>query len=179
MASALYAVKKSADGLTLEFEFSSGKTTSRKSIQFAKNGYLSQVSTEVTENAVPVPHQVAWRGGFGDMAVPNATSNQRTTHYDVQAQKLIVKAASDAKDGPFTTAGTFSFAGVEDTYFAAVFLPSGNGATEIQTFGDAVANAFEQKETPRVGAAVGGEGRNRFAFFVGPKDLDKIGRAHV
>jgi YidC/Oxa1 family membrane protein insertase len=175
--SALYAVKYSDDGLTVTFEFSNGKVFARKVFHFVKDRYLVQTSTEVTESGAPVPHLIAWRGGFGDMSVPNPTSAQQGIYYDATAGKLVKKSAKDGKNGPVTAAGAFSFAGIEDSYFTAVFLPSG-GTTEIESFGDKVSSPTNPGSELFAGAAVGGDGVNRLPMFVGPKDLDILKRVN-
>src|SRR5436309_4872904 len=45
----LYSVKRSDDGLGINFEFSDGKVFVRKTFHFAKDSYLAEVSTEVTD----------------------------------------------------------------------------------------------------------------------------------
>ncbi len=169
---ALYAVKPQPDRLGVDFEFSSGRTRVKKSFRFRKDSYLSQVTSEVFEGGVAVPHLLAWRGGFGDLSVLNAVGTQHSIYFDSASNKLEVNEAKAAKDGPALVAGTFSFAGIEDTFFAAVFLPAGNGSLEMLTISDQVATKFEPKEDSFVGAAVGGEGRNTLSLFVGPKDID-------
>ena len=168
---ALWVAKPTPDGLGIDLEYSSAGFTGRKSFRFRNDSYLAQVSSEVTENATtPVPHLLAWRGGFGDATLQNAASAQHSVHYDVSQSKLIVNDAKAAKNGPVSSAGSFSFAGVEDNYFAAVFLPAMGASTEITTFSDPIPTAG--KEVPYVGAAIGGGGENRFELFVGPKDID-------
>ncbi|MGH9660229.1 MAG: membrane protein insertase YidC, partial [Bryobacteraceae bacterium] len=174
LAAALYQVKRGADGLSVEFEYSSGKVTSKKTFSFSQNTYLTQLTSDVTENGAPAPHQIAWRGGFGDLAVAAPDAAQHSIYYDLGESKLIIKQAKDAKDAPVTASGTFSFAGVEYLYFAAVYLPSGNGASQGQTFSDSVLTPFQKEEAAFAGAAVGGEGRNRFSLYVGPKDIDVL-----
>ena len=168
----LYSAKPAGDALSVSYEFSDGKTQARKSFHFQKDSYLVRVSTEVSESAALVPHLVAWRGGFGDSALTNAASLQHSIHYDVAAAKLITNDAKSAKNGPVSSSGTYSFAGIEDNYFAAAFLPDGNGAVEIMTLSDSVPTLINPKEEPHVGAAVGGAGRNEYSVFVGPKDVD-------
>jgi YidC/Oxa1 family membrane protein insertase len=168
---ALYAVKKSPDGLHVEFEFSDGSFVARKSFQFDKATYLSQVVTEVAAGGARVPHLIRWRGGFGDMTVPAPAAAQKSLHYDASAGKLILTEAGDAKDGPVTAAGNFTFAGIQDTYFAAVFLPRG-ATTEIRTVRDQAPTPANPTPEHLVGVAVGGDGINRLAMFVGPKDID-------
>jgi YidC/Oxa1 family membrane protein insertase len=94
-------------------------------------------------------------------------------YYDTTAGKLIITEAGDAKDGPVTANGTFNFAGIQDTYFAAVFLPRG-GATEIHTVRDQAPTPSNKEPEQLVGVAVGGEGINRLAMFTGPKDIDVL-----
>ncbi len=70
----------------------------------------------------------------------------------------------------------YSFAGLEDEYFAGVFLPEGHATVEVtDLFADNIPNAAGTEEQ-RVGAAVGGEGINDFSFFVGPKDTDLLNK---
>ncbi|MGH9722508.1 MAG: membrane protein insertase YidC, partial [Bryobacteraceae bacterium] len=169
---ALYTVKRAPDNLGIDFEFSSGKTTVRKKIRFTRNTYLLDLSTEVTEMGAPLPHEITWRGGFGDMAVPSAAASQHTIYYDEAASKLVVYSVSDAKNGPLAESGLYSFAGLEDTYFAAVFLPHPNTTIGIVTLSEAVPSPATKQTEPHIGAAVGGDGRNQLSLFVGPKDID-------
>jgi YidC/Oxa1 family membrane protein insertase len=170
----LYAVKASADGMGVDYEYSDGDTTIRKSFRFEKNRYLSTFASEATQNGAGIPHLVQWRGGFGDAAVQNASGAQRSVHFDISSGKLVVNSAKDAKDGPVTSYGSYSFAGMEDTFFAAVFLPRDDAQTEFTTYSDTVPGAADAKEVPHAGAAVGGRTANTFQVFVGPKDLDVL-----
>ncbi len=119
-----------------------------------------------------MPHLLAWRGGFGDSALPNSAVLQHSIHYDLAQSKLITQDAKSAKNGPVPASGSYSFAGIEDNYFAAAFLPEGNGSVDTMTFGDSVPTAINPKEELHVGAAVGGAGRNEYSVFIGPKDVD-------
>ena len=169
---ALYRVQR-PDMLTVNFEYSDGRTDVKKSFKFAPKSYQVAVSSQVTQNGAPVPHGLAWRGGFGDSTVPNPATAQSALFYDLSNSKLVVKAVKDAKDGPVSSAGQYSFAGLQDAYFAAVFLPEGRSLVELTEFSDTVANASNADEQ-RVGAGVGGEGSNTFTLFAGPKDYDLL-----
>jgi YidC/Oxa1 family membrane protein insertase len=168
---ALFAAKPADDGLGVTYEFSDGTVTARKTFHFQKNQYVAQVSTEVSERGAPLAHVIAWRGGFGDPSVVNPSA-QHTIYFDLNNSKLVTHDVKSAKNGTVTSEGNFSFAGVEDTYFTAAFLPAGSGSLKVLTFSDTVATATDEKEQPRVGAGIGGSGRNLFLVFVGPKDLD-------
>jgi len=169
---ALYAAKVSEDGLSIDFSFSDGNLVSRKTYQFRKDSYLSEVVSEVAEGGRRLSHLLVWRGGFGDKQVPGAVAAQHSVYFDVPANKLVVKSASDAKDEPLAAEGVFSFAGIQDTYFAAVFLPPADAPVRHHTYSDSVPSGPDGAEAPHVGAGVGDSGANRYALFAGPKDID-------
>ena len=106
--------------------------------------------------------------------VPTAASNQRTLYFDVTQNKLVEQAAKSAASGPITATGNFSFGGLGDNYFEAVFLAEGNTGTSQVTFADRVKTPID--ETPQLftGVAVSDVPANRFELFVGPKDLDLL-----
>jgi len=169
---ALFSVHR-PDPLTVIFEYSDGRADVKKSFRFAQNSYLVAIDSEVTRDGMPAPHSLAWRGGFGDSTVANPVNTQTAVYYDLNNSKLVVQPVKNAKDGPVSATGQYSFAGLQDSYFAGVFLPEGRSQVEITEFADTVANANNSNEQ-RVGAAVGGEGFNRFTFFPGPKDYDLL-----
>lgn len=169
---ALFAAKPTADGLGIDYEFSDGHTACKKSFRFQRDGYLSQVTSEVSNDGTPVPHLLAWRGGFGDPTLSSPESAEHALYYDVGANKLTANTSKTAKKGPVSATGSYSFAGLEDSFFAAVFLPKGTGTFEITTFSDSVPTILNPKEEPLVGAGVGGQADNRFSLYVGPKDVE-------
>jgi YidC/Oxa1 family membrane protein insertase len=178
----LYVAKPSPDGLGIEYTFSNGTDYALKKFQFSKSGYLSQVTSEVTINGVPTDHLLQWRGGFGDPTVLNRTGEEHAVYYDphesgiISQGKLVNKDAKSVKNGPIITTGDYSFAGLDDRFFAAVFLPKDNTAIKVETIKDDVPPAPAGKEEMRVGVEVGGDSVNRFSVFVGPKDVDLLRR---
>jgi YidC/Oxa1 family membrane protein insertase len=166
---ALFAAKPAGDGLSVTYEYSEGAVTARKTFRFEKSRYIGQISTEVTENGAPIPHLIAWRGGFGDPSIANPLA-QHSIYFDLTDNKLNTHDAKAAKNGAVTSEGNFSFAGVEDTYFTAAFLPVA-GPVKLVTYSDTVPTAANPKEEPHVGIGIGNS-HNNFAVFVGPKDLD-------
>lgn len=176
---AWYTQTPEPDGLGVSYEYSDGHTAVHKTFRFQKNSYLSQVSTAVTIDGKPVTHLIEWRGGFGDLTIATPGANGRTLHFDVAKNKLVEKAVSDAKNGPVATSGNFSFAGLADPYFAAVFLPEGNGSNmEVVATADTVRTPLEEKPAMFAGVAVSDGTENRFELFVGPKDLDILGKVN-
>ena len=117
------------------------------------------MTSQVSQNGVMLPHELEWRGGFGDETIVKPEVAQHALLYDPNAPRsygvfnneLQKKDASTAKNGPVTSSGQYTFAGVEDAYFAGVFLPSGPSSLELTTYSDAIPK--DGKDVPRVGAA--------------------------
>jgi len=180
----LYTAKPGADGLSVVYEFSDGKNYARKTFEFPKNGYLTQVTTEVTQNGTPVAHSIQWRGGFGDATVLNRVADEHAVYYDPHQSgtlgltqgKLYANDAKSVKDGPVNTTGSYSFAGLDDKFFAFAFLPKDNATIKVETIKDDVPPTPGGKDETRVGVEIGGDSVNRFTAFVGPKDIDLLRR---
>lgn len=167
----LFLATRSPDGLGVSFDYAEGGTVAHKAFTFQSDGYLTEVASEVRVNGAEIPHLLEWRGGFGDFAVQNASGVQRAIRYNLSDSKLANDSTKAAKDGPTNRDGQFSFAGLEDQYFAAVFLPRSQTNLETTLFNDRVPTQFDKSEQAFIGSAVGGPGENRFELFVGPKDL--------
>jgi YidC/Oxa1 family membrane protein insertase len=174
LGQSLYAAEAASDGMGVIYRFSNGKLFSEKSFRFKKGSYLVEISSEVRQGALQIPHLLSWRGGFGDATIENPANSQRTVYFDPAANKLVTTAVKEAKNGPLTHGGAFSFAGAEDQYFAALFLGAPDSSIELRTFNDSVVGAVSNKEEPHIGFAVGGAGLNRYSAYVGPKELETL-----
>ncbi len=172
---AIYQETADPDGLGVTYDYSDGHTVVRKTFRFQKDSYLAQVTSEVKTDGQPVTNGLEWRGGFGDFTLSNPAANQKTIYYDLVNNSLKERTISDAKNGPFVAEGSFSFAGVEDTYFTAVFLPDTKNATIKEvTFSDTTRTPFIEKPAAYTGAAISMGSLNQFRVFVGPKDYDLL-----
>jgi len=179
---AFFTETPDAGGLGVAFEYSDGHTRVRKTFRFLRDSYLCQVASEVTVDSKPLAHAIEWRGGFGDLTVSNAPSKEYTLYFNPAENKLYEQGAKAAKDGPSAATANFSFAGLEDQYFAAVFLPQAGAAAggedrqpfTATTFADTLRTVAIEKPQTLVGAAVSLGAENHFRLFVGPKDLDLL-----
>lgn len=172
---AWYKQTPEPDGLGVNYEFSDGHVLVRKTFRFKQGSYIADVSTEVTMDGKPLQHMIQWRGGFGDLTIGTAGGGQRTLYYNVTENKLVEQAPKAASKGPLTAGGNFSFAGIADTYFAAVFLSEGGASMQQVTFSDTVKTVLpELATTPLSGVAISASPANHFELFVGPKDIDML-----
>lgn len=184
------------------FEWSSGNLAARKLIAFP-NGYLTELETDVWVDGLPVPHRVRWGGGFGDLHAPAAgfAPNFLLRRTD-KLQRVGIEAALNTTGWiwkaapqlpPFT--GEAAYAGLEDRYFAVLFIPetpalnvvvdsgewipvethngNGNGDTARTNITDGEEEEADGKPqllgTIAVGSATNPQ--NRFRLFVGPKEI--------
>ncbi len=185
----IYAHRFPTEGFqTIEFEYADANFRGKKKFVFQKSDYRVQVSTEAYVSGQPVPHNLSWRGGFGDATVnapsgyvhsihmtgPDATKGEGIlgSLRDPRGQ-LVVRDGKAAANGTMIERGQFAFAGVEDSYFAAVFFPKQTGRViELRTYSDAVKQISDGATEPHAGVSVGGNATNDFTLFVGPKDVD-------
>jgi len=173
-----YAVTTTDSGLGLSFDFSDGRVVAHKAFRFAPDSYLFDAVSEVKENGAGIPNMLAWRGGFGDRTAYAAGAAMKTLFFDTSQNKLVENEVKIAKDAPAVSSGAYSLAGLEDTYFLGVFLPRDRGTVKVETLSDSVQLTPDAGETPVIGVGVGGEARNDFSVFVGPKDLDLLRRVN-
>jgi YidC/Oxa1 family membrane protein insertase len=166
----LFKVERSGD-LAVTFEYSDGRTAAKKTFQFMPKSYLVQITSQVIDNGVLLPHELTWRGGFGDQTIPNPASVEGSLYYDEASSKLVKSAVKAADKGPVTSSGQYSFAGIEDKYFSAVALPTTGAGLALTTYSDPIPGATGADEK-RIGTGVGGSGLNSFNLFIGPKDSD-------
>ncbi|MBV8898416.1 MAG: membrane protein insertase YidC [Acidobacteriaceae bacterium] len=168
----LYQAQLTAGGLGVDYTYSSGNIAIHKSFLFARDSYLATIKAQVLENNTPVPSVLMWRGGFGDIKVRNANAAEHTIRYDTAAGKLVTKSIKDAKNGPVTDTGSYTFGGLEDGFFAAVALPPDTNSLEVRTYSDELKVPGEEKPAAFIGAGISTGAQDDFSLFVGPKDID-------
>jgi len=177
-----YTQTPDADGLGVTYGYSDGHTSVHKTFRFQRDSYLCEVSSEVTLDQRPLAHAIEWRGGFGDLTVANAASKENTLYFNPAENKLFEQGVGAAKNGPSAASANFSFAGLEDQYFAAVFLPVAGGVSNTEerppfvatTFADKLRTVAVETPAPLIGTAVSQGADNHFRLFIGPKDLDLL-----
>jgi YidC/Oxa1 family membrane protein insertase len=170
----LYQPKVSDNGLLIQYEYSDGQTTITKSFHFRKDSYVAHIQSAVVEDGNYVPSFLMWRGGFGDKRVHSAASKEKTVYYNEANSKLVTKDTGDAQKGPVTDTGKYAFAGLQNTFFAAVALPETGSQLRIRTYSDAVKMPGETKPVEYVGSGLSSGIKNDFSLFVGPKEVSVL-----
>jgi len=163
------------------FHWSNGHLDIAKTLSFRPD-YQMSLEASATLDGKPLACGIAWRGGFGDRTVYRASQlvsvfyQQGGSLNAIQYKKLGVSGNSTQ---PFQQPGAMEFAGIEDQFFTAAFIPDGTDLylshwTQWHHF---VANG-QQTAEPMAEMAVGSAapGPVKMRAYVGPKDLALLGK---
>jgi YidC/Oxa1 family membrane protein insertase len=167
----------------LQFVWSDGHLEVTKSFQF-DHSYVVRVETSVKFNGTPIKTGLAWLGGFGDLTVQNPVPVETVNVFYNEGGKLTdlpyKKLEGPEKWGPGVWMGGKDFAGIEDRYFAAAFLPVNgvaNGSIETRywkVFRTVQKDGKDEQEPVSEVAASTSSQPTALRVYVGPKDYDDL-----
>ncbi len=163
----------------LSFEYASGPLSVRKSFIFG-NEYVISIETAVTYDGKPVPSFPMWPAGMGDETTAPAYASERIEYIaDGKVERLPAKKIS----GGNTIRGPFNWAGSQDQFFAAIFLPDSPETAAMVTLRNTITLPKDPKKPDPnevvhyevLGTAVGdNSGVTKERLFVGPKALEVL-----
>jgi YidC/Oxa1 family membrane protein insertase len=170
---------------SLTFKFSDGSVDVTKTFSFDET-YVIHADVQVLHNGSPVRTLISWPGGFGDQY--NAQT-YASSQIDYSQSAKDTHLAAKKVSGGETINGPFDWAGVSDSFFAAVLLPDSPETASLVTFHNNLDVAKTIHRTgfgsgspsksainvPVLGAAVGDlSGRTQARIFVGPKAINVL-----
>jgi len=168
----------------VSFEFSDGTTSVRKTFRF-DDSYVMTIETAVTVDGKPVQAYPSWPAGFGDQGTSPSWASARIDYY---AGDKVERLAAKKISGGNTLPGPIQWAGPQDQYFAAIFLPDLPDKAAMVTL-HTTTQVPKNPEHPDpnnltkvdvLGAAVGDvDGTTKERIFVGPKALDVLESVHA
>ena len=184
--SALY-ITSSSGNLTapgeLSFDYASGGTVVHKSFVFGTT-YAVSIETSVTQNGQAVQAYPVWPAAFGDETTAPGYATQKVEY---MADGKVERLAPKKVIGGNTLRGPFNWAGPQDQFFAAIFLPDNPDTAAMVTLHDSVTVPKDPKKPDPndtikydvLGAAVGDiSGITKERLFVGPKALEVLESVH-
>ena len=163
----------------LTYEYASGDTIVRKSFQFGDT-YVISIEAEVTRAGQQVQAYPMWPAALGDETTAPGYASQKIEYMaDGKVERLAMKKVS----GGNTLRGPFNWAGPQDQFFAAIFLPD-NPDTAVMVMQHNSITVPKDPKNPNpnevnkyevLGAAVGdSSGATKERIFVGPKALNVL-----
>jgi YidC/Oxa1 family membrane protein insertase len=185
--SALYVSTKSGKQTApteISFEYSDADLSVTKKFTF-DHSYVVHIETAVRYKDADVAAFPVWPSGLGDETSPGSYANLQIEHQS--ADKVTRLPAKKVVSGA-TLTGPFDWAGVVDSYFAAVFIPdkpADAALISLRNFLDVPKNPENPnpQDTVKVevlGAGVGNlRGPTTQRLFVGPKSLEVLESVQV
>lgn len=156
----------------LQFRYADGGIEVVKTLSFRSGSYEVELDCDVSVNGRPVDYFLLWQGGFGDATLAN-TWAKRTVFY--RGQEAIERMEVGDLESKQEMEGRFRFLGVEDHYFAAVFLPVGsNGLHRIHLAQDTEPSDEDSEALSLRAGVYSAASEGRFRLFVGPKDTEVL-----
>lgn len=163
------------DTKSLEFVFSDGNHTFRKTFGFRADSYLIDFTVAADRESQPILPRVTWSPGI-------ETARSYTKADVLKPSRAIVNTGEevehlDAKEEYQKIGSTVRWAGVEDNYFLAIFIPTDSGAQPADAY---MRRVGEDKKPHRVNVVLSALRAQplKLALFIGPKDyyiLDQLG----
>jgi YidC/Oxa1 family membrane protein insertase len=189
-------IEVAKDGSSLTFHYASNGVEVVKTVRFDQS-YVLTIESQVTRNGVPVRALLSWPAGLGDMEefLPAHTGASSGYQVRLSASALYAWSIDGKQDtekvskvsGNATIDAPYEYAGIEDLYFAAAFLPDAPSRATTVTLHNAIdlpSNpsdpSSEKKPADLIGLAMGDQsGVTRLRLYAGPKQLDVLKTIHA
>ena len=161
---------------SISFEFADQDLRVEKRLTFTQGSYAVAVQSRVWINSRPADYTLLWRSGFGDPSVDERMAVRRALY---RSEQKITRIKSTDVQPEQDLSGSFAFVGMEDQYFAAVFLSATNDLIQrIELARDESLGENGKKEVLlKVGVFGSTPSRVDFKMFVGPKDTEVLQKA--
>ena len=170
---AISAPSSTASGAPTEVDmhWSDGHLDVTKKIKFDLN-YEVNVEVAASLDGKPLPVAIAWRGGFGDKAVYKAATLV-TVYYSAAGKLNLLQykklGVANNQSEPAVQYGPLEYAGIEDQFFTAAFLPDG---TDLSLWHWTQDHSGDPEAQMAAGSTAAGPVKLR--AYIGPKDLGQL-----
>ena len=162
--------------VTLTFTYSDGKVQVKKQFSLGAE-YVAKVEVSLFDGQNNLPVEVTWPGGFGDHSLASAAIESYRQAVYGSIGDLTTVAQSKVKEDR-TISGPLQVAGLEDKFFAEIFLPDAPDQVSFRLARQEWSPPdWTEKDKPKPLAAtlVGTQPKALgFRVFIGPKNLDVL-----
>lgn len=158
------------------FEYANQNLRVSKQVRFTNGSYVVGVDSRVLLNSKPTDHYISWSSGFGDASVDPKLAVHRAIYQTTEGKITRLKDSDVGQEQELS--GSFDFVGLEDLYFASLFLPEqGKAIRRIQLSQNEHDVAEGKKEKLLRAAGFSDSQENKeVRLFVGPKDTEVLRR---
>ena len=152
---------------TLEFTYSDGTHSYRKKFDFKADSYLINMLLSAEQAGQPLRLKVNWAPGIETVQSYRKADLLKPSRGVVNTGEKVEHL--DAKEEMQKIGTTVRWAGVEDNYFLAIFIPADSSAEPADAFLSRVGDAKKPHHVSVMLAAHRAQPLN-LVMFVGPKD---------
>jgi YidC/Oxa1 family membrane protein insertase len=165
-----------APPVTVTFTYSDGKIQAKKQFSFGAE-YVAKVEVSVFDGQHYLPVEVTWPGGFGDHSLPPSVFDSIRLGVYGSIGDLTTTVQGKVKEDR-TIPGPLQLAGLEDKYFASIFLPEAPDQVSFRLARQEWSPPdWTEKDKPRplLAGLIGTQPRPlTFRLMVVPKNLDVL-----
>jgi YidC/Oxa1 family membrane protein insertase len=169
----LLAVQAGQPGL-LTFRYAAQDVEAEKSLKFAREGYLVEVSARVRRGGRELPARVSWGPGVGN---PTPQEMEVSGYHPPQAVFMAPPSAVERvpaeKIGTVRAVSQPMWIGVESTYFAALWVPPPGSSAELRSL---TLPTQPPHPAPAAVLTLPASGLPPAVLYVGPKDYATLSR---
>jgi YidC/Oxa1 family membrane protein insertase len=171
----------------IDLAWSDGHLEITKQLKFDES-YIVEAKTSAKLDGMPLRNSLTWSGGFGDITAYRAAAQTQVFtsaggRLNTLAPKNLGKPGQNTVRAPVT--GTFDFAGIEDLYFAAAFMPPFTARGDLAEVPFTVTGwtyqhqalvdgKTETEVVPQMAVGVASPGPLDTRVYVGPKSIDGL-----
>jgi YidC/Oxa1 family membrane protein insertase len=169
LQNALFVGHRESDKLVMEF--AGNGLYARKTVRFDDENYQLVLETRLVKDGKEIPHDVAWQGSFGDQSIPEDPARKNAVYQvDTAFKRVALRSLKDQVQNFMSLR-----AGVEDQYFAAMFLDMDKPmAVKV---GKRDYPGADGKPIPTLVIASAAPDAKPLRVYIGPKHRDWLSKA--
>lgn len=158
------------------FEYANQNLRVSKQVRFTNGSYVVGVDSKVWLNSKPTDHYIGWSSGFGDASVDPNLAVHRAIYQTTEGKITRLKDSDVGQEQELS--GSFDFVGLEDLYFASLFLPEqGKAIRRIQlSHNEHDVGEGKKEKLLRAAGFSDSQENKEVRLFVGPKDTEVLRR---
>jgi YidC/Oxa1 family membrane protein insertase len=161
---------------SITFDYGDERLRVMKKLTFFSASYAINVECRVWVQGKPSSYYLNWNSGFGDSTVDERMAIRRAV-YRTEGKVKRIKDGDVGAGQEFS--GVFDYAGIEDTYFTAMFLPRSDEVLHRVRFAvdEHVLNEGKKEKLLSASIFANPTDSQEVRLFVGPKDTEVLKQA--
>jgi YidC/Oxa1 family membrane protein insertase len=157
---------KGSESGTINFSYSDGRLSFHKTVTFKAESYVLGIKFDAMDGTNPLPVRILWSPGLEDFSSYKNRNDLRPTQGLVDTGEKVDRQAAKKVEGFQKVGASVRWGGLENSYFAAIFIPSNPSDAYLSQVGG------DDKVIHNLTFSLAAQkaGPQSVDVFVGPKD---------